>query len=393
MYDVLVVGSNLIGATAALALEQAGARVALLDRNPRATDSFSGEDYDPRVIAVAPDTQSFWQRLGVWSLVEQQRVCSYDQMHVWDTQSIHFDALTQGVDQLGHIVEQSVVLEALHQLIDESSVQRLPNDSVVHVERGNDRVDAIVSTSSGDHIRAKLVVAADGVNSSIRSMLGIKASVTDYHQQGIVATISCDRSHQYTAWQRFLPTGPLALLPLGGNNDQYLSIVYSVDSAIADDKMTMSDAQWCAELSEVSQGVVGNITSISKRFSFPLRKVLTSSYYSGNIALVGDAAHGIHPLAGLGANLGVADVAALMRVIERQLKSGESIAAELALSDYALSRSSANKLVAHAMGGFYHLFGSEDPWIKMVRNEGMAIVDRFESLKKFAVKGAAGTSI
>jgi len=393
MYDVLVVGANLIGATTALALAQQGAKVALLDRNEPSGNNYSGTEYDPRVIAVAPDTRAFWQRLGVWSLVERKRVGGYDQMHVWDTQSVHFDALSQGVYQLGHIVEQAVVLEALHALIDQSSIERLPVDSVIHVERGNERVDAIVSTRNGQHIRAKLVVAADGVNSSIRTMLGIKSKVTDYHQQGVVATIKCDKSHQHTAWQRFLPTGPLALLPLGGNDDQYLSIVYSIDSDIAAEKLAMSDNQWCDELTKVSEGVVGKITSISERFSFPLRKVLTTSYYSGNIVLVGDAAHGIHPLAGLGANLGVADVEKLCTVIEGQLCSDSPIAADAALRDYALARSAANQLVAHSMGGFYHLFGSNDPWIKMVRNEGMAIVDRFESLKKFAVRGAAGTSI
>lgn len=393
MFDILVVGGNLIGATAALALSQAGHRVALLDQRPLVAKAYTGSQYDPRVIAVAPASQALWQRLGVWQAMRAQRAGLYDQMRVWEQQLIQFDAIESGDDALGYIVEQSVALSALYQAIEQSEISLLTADTVVHLELGDEQTPATVVTEQGERYQCRLVVAADGVNSPLRNMAMIDHSVYDYHQQGIVCTLHCPNGHQHTAWQRFTTSGPLALLPLGGNDDQYVSIVYSLDDADAAMVMAYDDQAFIAHLSEVSHHALGDIVSCSERFSFPLRQALASRYYRGNLVLVGDAAHGIHPLAGQGANLGLADVAALTHQLTLALNANLSASSHKALAAYSLARKPANKLTAYSMTAFYWLFGSDNPWLSAIRNDGLAVANRLPWLKRLIVGRASNSTL
>lgn len=408
-FDIVIVGAGLVGASLACAIassEHCGElRIALVEPGPPPSlygdqghggGEHDGEDFDPRVVALTPQSQDFLASLGVWPAIQKQRLCPYTRMYVWDgegTAAIEFNSRDIRQDNLGHIVENSVVLSAL--------LDRLAAFPRVHLMRGrkveqiNERVGDQPRTrlvlDNGDHLEASLILAADGANSKVRQLLAMKTREWDYGQDAIVATVRSEQAHDFTAWQRFTRHGPLAFLPLCGAGDDtssgdYCSIVWSVDRQLSPDLMALDDEQFAAALGSAFEHRLGKITRVSRRFSFPLRQRYALSYVRPGVALVGDAAHTIHPLAGQGVNLGLLDAQVLASEIQRAMLRGVPLGDYSLLRRYSRRRKGANMAMMVVMEAFKRLFGSQNPGLHLLRNIGMRQVDSLPALKKLLAR-------
>ena len=246
---------------------------------------------------------------------------------------------------------------------------------------------------TGDVLSTALLVAADGGNSAIRQHFEFATREWDYGHSAIVTTVQSEAVHKQTAWQRFMPSGPLALLPLDREGDQhYCSLVWSQDSVEAERLMAMDDEDFCAELSRASENCIGKVIAVDKRFAIPLRQRHATDYISQRVALLGDAAHTIHPLAGQGVNLGFADVAALVETLSAQAKRGNDLGSLLTLSQYQRQRKPENLAVMAAMEGFKRLFGADNIALRLLRNIGLAKVNRLHPLKNKIIRQVMGLS-
>ncbi|MCK5356139.1 MAG: FAD-dependent monooxygenase, partial [Methyloprofundus sp.] len=308
-YAVIVVGGGIVGATAACALAQAGIEVALVDaHNPER--EWPAEPVDIRVSALTRASQNILQAVGAWESMLQRGVGAYDHMYVWDADSagiLHFDAADTEFPQLGHIVENRVTVAALW-----DKLETLPAASIICPARvaeihTNDQ-GASVLLEDGQKLKAEVLIAADGRDSALRQMAGIQTTGWEYNQDGLVATISSEKNHQFTAWQRFLPEGPLALLPL--KNGQ-CSIVWTLSHQTAQEYVALADKEFLQRLEQASGGILGKMLDVGPRGAFALRFQYAKQYTTDRFALIGDAAHAMHPLAGQGANAGLLDAAAI----------------------------------------------------------------------------------
>ncbi len=240
---------------------------------------------------------------------------------------------------------------------------------------------------SGRTLSARLIVAADGADSRVRAMAGIATQGWRYDQQGVVATVTPQRSHRDTAWQRFLPEGPLAFLPLGEGR---CSIVWSTSPAQAARLLALDEGAFCKELSSASEGVMGDIVASGPRAAFPLRLQHARDYVRPRLALIGDAAHCVHPLAGQGVNLGLLDAAALAEVLRDAQLAGRDIGALKTLRRYERWRKGDNLLMMGVMDGFKRLFGTAWSPLRLARNAGLSFTDRLQPVKDFIMRRAMG---
>jgi 2-octaprenylphenol hydroxylase len=386
-YDVIIVGGGMVGAALACALARQHRSVAVIEA--RAPQPFSQDDpFDLRVSAISRASQHVFEALGVWPLIQKKRSQAYDRMVVWDESDgeIHFDAADIGEPDLGHIIENRVIQTALLEAIASlDEVDLLCPAQVDDLDLQPERV--VVTLDSGDQIEASLLVGADGARSQVRERLGIAYSVVrDYDQKAIVCVVRTEQGHDYTAWQRFLNTGPLAFLPL--SDAHYSSIVWSADTAVADRIMVMDDEAFCTAIGEAFEFRLGRVDWTSARAAFPLRGTQAAAYVMPRLALVGDAAHTIHPLAGQGVNLGLLDAAALAEVLSGERDPGRYVA----LRRYERMRRGENTVMMHSMEGFKRLFGSRLPGIGPLRSLGLSMVDRLPLLKRQFMVQALGLS-
>ena len=243
----------------------------------------------------------------------------------------------------------------------------------------------------GRYLQAKLLIAADGANSSIRQYFNFSTKEWDYGHKAIVSTIQTECPNQQTAWQRFMPTGPLAFLPLNNNGDLHqCSIVWSQETEVADSLLSLDDQQFCDQLSAASEHCLGKVLAVETRFAIPLRQRHAANYVAHRVALLGDAAHTIHPLAGQGANLGFADVTALVDEIERAVARGNDIGELSTLTRYQRRRKPDNLTTMAAMEGFKRLFGADNLGLRLLRNMGMSKLNGIRPLKNTIIKKAMG---
>lgn len=393
--DIAIVGAGMVGAGIACALaSQPSCRnlsIVLIDAGPEPRQ-YSGSDFDPRVVALSRASQRMLDEWGVWPAIEADRVCAYRQMFVWDgegTASIHFDSEDIGEPNLGHIVENSVVLRALLASLEGNDQIRLLRGRRVEQLEAGEQQHLILD--NGQVIQASLVLAADGGNSRIRQLLAMPSREWDYGHDAIVTTVRCEQSHQSTAWQRFMPSGPLAFLPLCLDGDtRYCSIVWSIEQDQAPDVMALDDAAFAQALGRAFEHRLGKIESVQKRFTFPLRQRHAIDYVRRGFALVGDAAHTIHPLAGQGVNMGFADVEALVGEIDRAQQRRLPLNDFSILRRYQRARKAENLGMMAAMEAFKRMFGSRVPAIHLLRNMGMRQVDNLPALKQLLAKRAMG---
>jgi 2-octaprenyl-3-methyl-6-methoxy-1,4-benzoquinol hydroxylase/2-octaprenylphenol hydroxylase len=385
--DIAVVGGGMVGAAAALALSRAGFSTALLEARPPSPWQ-PQDDVDLRVVGLAPSSIKLLNELDVWTSIRNARACPYAHMHVWDAENgaaIHFDAADEGRGQLGYIVENNLVQWTLWQALDAAGVQRLCPAVVQDFETRSDRV--VLTLADGESVAVRLLVAADGGGSPLRERAGIGTRGRDYMQRAVVAHVSTERPHAQTCWQRFLPTGPLALLPL---QDGRSSIVWSLPEDEARRVLALDDEAFLNELGVASDFRLGRITATTPRAAFPLKLQLAERYQAERFVLLGDAAHVVHPLAGQGVNLGLRDVAELRDSLVTARDAGRDFASSQVLRRYARRRRSADTLDAHgfdALARIYALQGA--PWVAM-RGLGVRVVDRLLPLKRRLAAHAAG---
>ena len=383
-FDVAVVGGGLVGKTAALALTQSGYKTALLAQpaTPRPADLA----FDTRVYALSSSSQALLERLRVWQALDHGRLAPVYDMRVYGDAhaELHFSAYQASVPQLAWIAESSLVEASL-----DAALRFQPNLTWFDARaQGFDVRDdaAVLTLSSGQVLEADLVVGADGAHSWVRSQMGAKVERRDYRQTGVVANFKASLPHRETAYQWFHEGEIVALLPLP---DGHVSLVWSAHTAHADELLALDPAQLAAEVERVSHGQVGTLECVTPAAGFPLALQTVDKLIAPRVALVGDAAHLIHPLAGQGMNLGLRDVAALADAIAGK-ESFRNLGDTVLLRRYERSRREDIRALMVATDGLQRLFAVPGPLAKAVRNAGMAFVGAQPLVKRWLVSAALG---
>jgi len=386
-FDLIIVGAGMVGAALACATAEAGFRVCVLEARLPQTE-WPPEELDLRVSALSRASQRILHNLGVWERMAQLRISPYTDMQVWDAGgngSIHFSAADIGESDLGHIVENRVTQLALwERMSQQSNITLICPARVSRLEFG---ASPHLWLADGRTLQAGLIVGADGRDSQVRKLAGIGTQGWDYDQHAIVATIQPQLHHQFTAWQRFMPTGPLALLPI---LDGRCSIVWSTAPLQAQELMGLDDASFCKALSQASEQVLGDIVEVGPRGLFPLRLGHAETYIREGLALVGDAAHAIHPLAGQGVNLGFLDAATLAEVLIQARSAGRKPGAQTTLRRYERARKGANLGMLAVMDLFKRFFSNEILPLQLLRNFGLSLLDHGGPVKDQIIRRAMG---
>ncbi len=388
-FDITIVGSGMVGATlACLLASETDLSIAVIDNaaplNKPAMDSF-----DIRVSAITRASENIFKNIGVWEAIKALRISPYRDMHVWDAKGngvLHFDSADLAEPTLGHIIENRVMQYALQQRL-----QTFDNITVLAPVLCKKLIEnkehTLLLLEDDRVITTSLLVAADGSRSWVRQQANIMVRGWDYDQAALVTYVKTEKSHQETAWQRFMPTGPVAFLPL---LDGVSSIVWSTTPTHANELKNMDEADFKKALCIASDNVLGEILSCADRGVFPLRFFVADNYIKSNLALVGDAAHTVHPLAGQGVNLGLADAAALAQTLIKALQQGKAINATSVLRRYERWRKADNLAMIVAVDSFKQLFGSELNVVRELRNSGMNIMNNLPIVKNTLIKQAMG---
>lgn len=366
--DITVVGAGFVGLSFAIAAGQRGYQVAVVDQK---TAPVMPAETSSNVIAVNAASSAFLRALGVWQTVPERFRPAYDAMTVTDgtgTGRISFTADEADLPELGHIVDQSALLAALAQVAEVTAGVALDWEQSPEVS----------------DMASPLIVGADGRHSRIREFFGIRQISYDYKQTATVCLASFEQPHNQCARQWFLSSGPVALLPLAASNQ--VAVVWSS----FDDLMALAETDFRTRLLDATEGELGDLLHVGKRFSFPLVQQHALHYCGQGVALLGDAAHAIHPLAGQGANLGFADARALAQELAGARLEGLSPGDEKVLKRYEQARRVHNRVAALGMEGFHRLFTADVPAIGLLRNLGLGLADRSSSLKKLAIDLASG---
>ena len=387
--DVVVAGAGMVGATLSCALAAAGLDVSVIESGP--APQWDGENYDLRVSAINLASQNILMALGVWPAIRQKRISPFDDIETWDegsTGRIFFSAADAGLRHLGHIIENNAIAVALHEKLQQQERARVHYGLSVDQCQSDDE-EIVVTTHKGRVFRARLLVGADGALSRVRELAGIGLHQRPYRHTAIVAHVATEKSHRQAAYQRFLWSGPLAFLPLA---DQRSSIVWSADANLAEELIQLPDDVFQRRLEIAFQNRLGNITSVSHRERFALVHRHVERYVSHRVVLVGDAAHTVHPLAGLGANQGLADAATLVEVLIDSANRERDFGGQVTLRRYERWRRGENQLILNTLDGLYHLFGSSHPMITNIRGLGLNLTNRITPLKMMFLRRATGLS-
>lgn len=385
--DIIIVGAGMVGSAAALSLARQGYKITLIEASE--IPQWSEDEYGLRVSAISAASERLLMDIGAWQKIAERRVSPYESMHVWDasgTASLDFNAADSGQACLGYIVENNLINTCLLE-----QINGMPNVKLINGARlsGMTWLDDCVEVKldSGNEIRATLIIAADGGNSQVRAHCGIGSSTHDYQQTGIVTRVRTSLSHEYTAWQRFLPTGPLAFLPLA---DGSCSIVWSADKEFAEELLALDDEVFSQHLAEAFEHRLGDVELLSSRAGFPLMLANADSYSTERVVLLGDAAHRVHPLAGQGVNLGFQDVIDLTSVIFEAVQNGRDLADPLYLRKYSRRRRADAGMMLAGMDGIQRVFTSQHKSVQKSRNLAMDLINCLPGLKQFFVNRALG---
>ncbi|MDX8382934.1 MAG: UbiH/UbiF/VisC/COQ6 family ubiquinone biosynthesis hydroxylase, partial [Ghiorsea sp.] len=387
--DVVIVGGGMVGLMLASALRFSGLHIVVIERNTPSAHLSLG--LDCRISAIVQGNVRILQSLGVWQHLEAQ-AGAMSCMRIYDGQEqggIRFDAVEIGEQTLGYLLENSQLCHALQQSLKESSdIELLCPESVSAVTWQQQHVE--LTLKSGRHLKTPLLVGADGARSWLREQADIGVFQRDYKQKGIVATVKPRFPHQNTAFQRFLTTGPLALLPMHGN---LCSIVWSAQHEEADRLMALSDADFMHDLNLNLGGVHGGIIEVGSRAAFPLKAQLARHIVRPRLALIGDAAHSIHPLAGLGVNLGLRDAMVLAQEIVDAHKFEEDWGDISVLNRYLKQRLPDVCLTMASMEALHRTFQIQLPaWISL-RGLGMKGMGNAGIIKQLLMKNSTGINL
>ena len=390
IFRVVVAGAGPVGLLFAALLErQAHGRIALSIVDGRSPPPWRSDAVDARVYALSRESQHLLA--AEWPWIAARRLSPYRRMRVFAGDSatgaaaVGFDAAEIGEPDLGHIVEDSLLRAALIESLEPSAVALSFGRSLAALEpsaRGwRLRFD------DGSQQAADLVVGADGADSRVRQAAGIGILRKAYAQRAIVTHVESQQAHAETAWQRFLPDGPVAFLPLA---DGRSSVVWTQPLAEAERRLALSEADFLAELTTASAGVLGGLSACAERFAFPLELRHATHYARAGVVLIGDAAHAVHPLAGQGVNLGLKDAAVLAGTLAAALAAGEYPGDEFVLRRYARAQKLHNLSMQIAFDALNELFGRRLSWLGPVRALGMAAVDSSGEAKRFLMRRALG---
>ena len=366
--DAVIVGGGVVGAACALSLAGLGLEVALVEgREPVA---WSSHEADLRVYAFAADNAALLDTLGVWESIRGARAQPYRRMRVWDAAGggeLSFDADTLGRAQLGWIIENTLLVDRLWEALPATGVRLRLDD--------------------GARLDARIVVAADGADSTLRRLAGFEMSAHDYGQRGVVAFVETERSNEATAWQRFLPGGPLAFLPFTGGRS---SIVWTLPDEEAGRVLALDDEAFNDELTRAFEARLGAVRVVSARAAFPLRRQLADAHVAGRVLLIGDAAHVVHPLAGQGVNLGLRDVARLREtVVQAQSRRADWFSPHR-LARWSRQCRSENAAAAYAFDGINRLFSNDEMHMTLLRGWGLGLAGKLPPVANLFWRKASG---
>jgi 2-polyprenylphenol 6-hydroxylase len=378
-FDVVIAGAGLPGLALAAGVAQAGLTVALCDREPIAAPRIDADDYDTRIYAVSPGSAAFLARLGAWAGLDPERLTAVEAMRVLgdDGGVLEFAAYDMGERALAWIVEERALRAALVARVHAAGVTLVAPSEFAGL--AFDVGAARLATTDGAALQAKLLVGADGLRSWVRGAAGIVAAPKPYPQTAVVANFDCECAHRGRAWQWFRADGGvLAFLPLPGRR---LSIVWSAPQAQAAELGVLPAAELAARVAEASGHVLGALTLREGPASFPLSFLRPPAVVAHRLALVGDAAHGVHPLAGQGVNLGFGDAAVLAQILAER-GSLEDPGAPVLLARYARRRAEPVLAMQTVTDALARAFGLDRRWLAVLRNRGMTTIDRFPLLKR-----------
>lgn len=393
-YDVIIVGGGIVGAMLAGALADSALRLAVIEaKTPLLT--WPRDSVDLRVSAITPCSMRMLTALGVWPDIAAERISPFREMHVWDAMGsglIHFDSAEIGAAALGYIVENRVIQAALFKRLQRSNNVDWVSDTRIRAWLPGPELSRL-SVDDGREFEARLVVGADGPDSLLRRWAGIKTHGWDHRQTAVIAVVKTTGAHRETAWQRFLPEGPLAFLPLS-NGD--CSIVWSTTPERAEHLCSIDAPRFIDELQvalgsttaqAASRVSLGTIVSVGARTSFPLRLIYADRYVQPRLALIGDAAHTIHPLAGQGVNLGLRDAATLAEIL---LDARNDIGALPILRRYERRRKGDNLAMIVVLESLKQLFASRLAPLRWLRSAGLNVTDAATPIKNGIMRRAMG---
>ncbi len=383
--DAVVVGGGVVGAACALALARQDLRVALVEGREPA--SWSAAAPDLRVYAFAPDNAALLDDLGAWTSVRDARAFAYRRMRVWDAAGggeLAFDADALGRAQLGWIVENNLLLDRLWSALVPAGVQIVCPARVAGMEQ--DEVGVRLTLDDGTRLDANIAIAADGADSTLRERAGLEVSAHDYAQRGVVAFVETEAPNEATAWQRFLPSGPLAFLPFGKQS----SIVWTLPNDEAARVLALDEQAFNRELTAAFGARLGEVRVVSQRAAFPLRRQLAKAYVAGRVLLVGDAAHVVHPLAGQGVNLGLRDVAGLRDAVVDAKSRRADWTSPHRLARWARTRRSENTAAAYTFDGINKLFSTDEMHATLLRGPLLGLAGRLPPLADLLWRRASG---
>ena len=397
-YDVLVAGGGLVGAVFAAVLagspEARHLKIGVVERRPFEAGAH-GEQFDPRVVALTESSRLLLEQGGIWTAELAAKASPYDHMEVRDgegTGLIEFDCSEVHQVNLGHIVENSIIVASAHRRLNALENVEFIFQPIQRLHRSEDNDWLVLTLENHQRVTAPLLVAADGAHSMVREHSHFRQRAWDYGHSAVIATIKTEQANNSTAYQWFTPQGPLAFLPLRtvDGDRHYSSIVWSQTHQVSEELMAAGEEAFLQKLGRASEHRLGEVVAVSKRFCLPLRQSHSVDYVKPGVALVGDAAHTIHPLAGQGVNLGFADVSALteeiVRGLQRNLPPGEMST----LLRYQRRRKPDNLAMMAAMEGFKHLFAQDNPLLRIIRNRGMSELNGIRPLKNRLIRQAMG---
>ncbi|AMJ57607.1 MULTISPECIES: UbiH/UbiF family hydroxylase [Stenotrophomonas] len=385
-WDAVIVGGGVVGAACALALAQEGQQVALVEG--REPPPWSPHKPDLRVFAFAADNAALLDTLGVWKQVDQSRAHAYRRMRVWDAaggDDLTFDADTLGRRELGWIVENGLLVDRLWAALPAAGVQLYCPARVEAMEQ--DAQGVRLRLDDGRRVEASIAIAADGSESTLRTLAGLDVSRHDYGQRGVVAYVDSALPNEDTAWQRFLATGPLAVLPFARNRS---SIVWTLPDAEAERVLALDEDSFNRELTNAFAGRLGEMRLASARAAFPLRRQLAKAYVAGRVLTLGDAAHVVHPLAGQGVNLGLRDVAGLRDLVRAAKQRRQEWSAPHRLQRWARMRRSENTVAAYSFDAINKVFSNDEMHLTLARGALLGLAGKMPPLVSLFWKRASG---
>ena len=389
-YDLVIVGGGLVGASLACALGDTGLRVAVLEAVPPGDPG--QPSYDDRTIALAFSSRRIFEGIGVWADIVDRSVCPIEHIHISDRGRFgltRLHAADMGIEALGYVAETRALGFALYERMARfENVELICPAEVRGIESGGSHREVVVEHDGQErHIRARLLVAADGGNSVVRRAAGISSHRRAYGQTAVVANVTPGHSHSNTAYERFTRTGPLAVLPMAADR---CAVVWSVEDEEAEAMLRWSDEEYLAHLQERFGDRLGRFSRAGKRVAYPLALTHVDEFIGPRLVLVGNAAHTVHPVAGQGFNLGLRDVATLAQVLVDAAADSRDLGEAAVLQQYADWRTRDNRRVAVFTDGLIRIFANDFPPLAFARNFGLLAVDLFPSAKRAFIRRTSG---